>query len=331
VSKTSWSLNESRPDPARKSWLTEFEDDVRRGHSKPGQKELYPRYLYDDVGSALFDVITLLPEYGLWRADARLLRTHSASLAEMVENTSLVVELGSGSGGKTRWILTELAARQAVTYCPVDISESALRRCCLELRSLDSVEILPHAQSYLDGLRQALRLRPVDTPVLVLFLGSTIGNFEPEDAVSFLSAIRSLLHRGDVLYLSADLEKEPDRMIAAYDDPIGVTAAFNLNLLARINRELGGNFVLSRFQHHALYNEAAHRIEMQLQSTIDQSAPIGDDFVVRLKRGETIRTECSYKFRCSDLRKLARDGGFLCETQWIDQEWPFAQSVLRAV
>jgi dimethylhistidine N-methyltransferase len=307
-----------------------FAGDVRRGLAKRGQKELNPEYFYDDVGSALFDVITLLPEYGLWRADARLLRQHSAELAALLDHPSLVVELGSGSGSKTRWILSELASRQPITYCPIDISEAALQRCGSELASIDSVKIIPFAQSYLEGLREALRLRPANATVLVLFLGSTIGNFAPEQATEFLGSIRGVLHRGDILYLSADLEKDHERMVAAYDDSIGVTAAFNLNLLARINRELGGKFVLSRFRHRALYNEPERRIEMHLQSTIDQAVPVGDSLVVRFKREETIRTECSYKFRCSDIRELARSAGFACEAQWTDGEWPFAQSVLRA-
>ena len=311
--------------------LSEFAEDVRRGLTKSGQKELYSKYLYDEVGSALFDVITALPEYGLCRADARMLRRYSASLAASVERPSLVVELGSGSGSKTRWILSEMGARQPITYCPIDISTSALLRCSLELASIDSVEIVPFAQSYLNGLEQALKLRPANTSVLALFLGSTIGNFEPARAVEFLKSVRGMLEPGDVFYLSADLEKERERMIAAYDDAIGATAAFNLNLLARINRDLGGKFVLSRFQHRARYNEAEHRIEMHLESKIDQTVPVGSDIVVRLRRGETIWTESSYKFRSGSIRELARVTGFDCEGQWVDQEWPLAQSVLRAV
>jgi len=309
----------------------EFAADVRRGLTKKGQKELYAKYLYDDVGSALFDVITVLPEYGLYRADARLLRRHAASLASRINRPSVVVELGSGSGSKTRWILSAMAAKRPIFYCPVDISESALYRCWHELGSVDSVEIVPFAQSYLDGLEQALRLRPAGTSVLVLFLGSTIGNFEPERAREFLSAVRQLLDSGDVFYLSTDLEKEASRMIAAYDDSIGVTAAFNLNLLARINRELGGNFALSRFRHEARYDSDEHRIEMHLRSKINQRVTIGKDLQVSLKRGETIWTESSYKFRLEDIPALARATGFKCEVQWVDEEWPFAQNVLRAV
>jgi L-histidine Nalpha-methyltransferase len=309
----------------------EFAADVRRGLTKKGQKELYAKYLYDDVGSALFDVITVLPEYGLYRADARLLRRHAASLASRINRPSVVVELGSGSGSKTRWILSAMAAKRPIFYCPIDISESALYRCWHELGSVDSVEIVPFAQSYLDGLEQALKLRPAGTSVLVLFLGSTIGNFEPERAREFLSTVRQLLDSGDVFYLSADLEKEVDRMIAAYHDSIGVTAAFNLNLLARINRELGGNFALSKFRHEARYDSDEHRIEMHLRSKVNQRVTIGKDLQVSLKRGETIWTESSYKFRLEDIPALARVTGFRCEAQWVDEEWPFAQNVLRAV
>jgi L-histidine Nalpha-methyltransferase len=311
--------------------LADFADDVRRGLKKTGQKELYSKYLYDDVGSALFDVITLLPEYGLARADARLLRRHSRELAQRLDRPPLVIELGSGSGSKTRWILSELSAKEPVTYCPIDISESALHKCWRELSQVDSLEIVPMAQSYLDGLHQAIRLRPSGSPLLVLFLGSTLGNFEPDRAADFLCDIRQALLPGDVFYLSTDLQKDIVRMIDAYDDAVGVTAAFNLNLLARINRELGGNFELSQFQHEARYDEEEHRIEMHLRSTIDQTVKIGHDLVVSLSQGETIWTESSYKFRCEDIVALAGRTGFECEAQWVDEEWPFAQSLLRAV
>jgi len=309
----------------------EFAEDVRRGLSKRGQKELYSKYLYDELGSALFDAITVLPEYGLTRADARLLRRHSVGLAKRLDHPSLVVELGSGSGSKTRWILSAIAAKQSVTYCPVDVSSSALENCWRELSKLDSVEVVPVAQSYLDGLRQAVELRSAGKSMLVLFLGSTLGNFDPERAEEFLGDVRQLMVPGDAFYLSTDLQKEIPRLIAAYDDSIGVTAAFNLNLIARINRELGANFDLSKFAHEARYDNKTHRIEMHLRSVVRQSVSIGDDFTIKLRRDETIWTESSYKFRCEDIAELARRTGFDCEIQWIDEEWPFAQSLLRAV
>ncbi len=330
------SKTDLNPGPARRFLplgdaisIAEFAEDVRQGLSKPGQKELYSKYLYDEVGSALFDTITVLPEYGLTRADARLLRLHSKGLAQRLARPAMVVELGSGSGSKTRWILSELAAREPTIYCPIDISESALEKCRRELSQIDSVEIVPIAQSYLDGLREAIRLRPQGASLLLLFLGSTLGNFEPQRAEEFLCEIRSLLIPGDVFYVSTDLQKDTPRMIAAYDDPIGVTAAFNLNLLARINRELGGDFVLSRFQHQAIYNEQEHRIEMHLRSMTEQTVVVGRGFSVRFRQGETIWTESSYKFRLEDIVELARRTGFDCESQWVDDEWPFAQSLFR--
>ena len=310
--------------------LATFADDVRRGLTRPDQKELYSKYLYDAVGSALFETITVLPEYGLTRADVRLLRRHARDLAQRLARPRLVVELGSGSGSKTRWILSELAARKPITYCPIDISESALHQCWRDLSQIDSVDVVPFTQSYLDGLREASRLRKPGTTMLVLFLGSTLGNFEPDKALQFLRNVRRRLARGDVFYVSTDLEKEITRMLAAYDDPIGVTAAFNLNLLARINRELNGTFDLSQFQHEARYNVQEHWIEMHLRSTVDQTVKIGDDLSVHFREGETIWTESSYKFRLREILRLARRAGFVCEEQWVDEEWPFAQNVFRA-
>jgi len=309
--------------------ISEFADDVRKGLTRRGQKELFSKYLYDEVGSALFEAITVLPEYGLTRADARLLRLHSKEIAKRLKRQPMVIELGSGSGTKTRWILSELAARAPVTYVPIDISESALHQCWRDLSQIDSVNIIPIADSYLSGLQQAVRARPTGTSLLVLFFGSTIGNFEPDRAEEFLFDVRQLLLPGDVFYLSTDLQKETERMILAYADPAGVTAAFNLNLLARINRELGGNFDLSRFKHEARYNEKAHRIEMHLRSLSNQSVTIGSDLKVSLRQKETIWTESSYKFLCEDVIQLATSTGFECEKQWVDEEWPFAQSLLR--
>ena len=165
--------------------------------------------------------------------------------------------------------------------------------------------------------------------MLVLFLGSSIGNFDPSAAVEFLTSVRRRLKRGDVLLLSCDLVKAHDRMLAAYDDAVGVTAAFNLNVLARINRELGGNFNLGRFRHEVRYDDSHQRIEMHLRSTADQIVSIGD-LRVTFKKDETIWTESSYKFRPEQVRAMAERVGFSCELQWIDEEWPFAQSLLRS-
>jgi uncharacterized SAM-dependent methyltransferase len=185
--------------------------------------------------------------------------------------------------------------------------------------------------SYLEGVTRAVSLRKPQERILTLFLGSTIGNFERAEMVHFLQEVRSRLRPGDALLLGTDLEQAESRMTLAYDDPLGVTAAFNLNLLARINRELGGEFVIREFAHQALYNRFERRIEMHLRSGRDQEVLIRDaGIAVRFRRGETIWTESSHKFELSEVRTLAADSGFDCVRQWVDQEWPFAENLLIA-
>jgi len=309
--------------------LAEFEADVRAGLQKSGQKELYSKYFYDDLGTALFEAITQLPEYGLTRADLRLLRRNATELPRLAGNPSVVVELGSGSGEKAREILPAFAA-QPVTYCPIDLSAAALIRCQRDVAHIRNLRTVPIEDSYVQGLASVSRLRAPGTSVLVLFLGSSIGNFEPSVSMEFLRAVRENLHRQDVLLLSTDLVKPLERMLAAYDDPIGLTAAFNLNLLARINRELGADFDLQKFKHEARYNEPEQRIEMHLRSQAKQSVSINHHFTVHLEQGETIWTESSYKYRPEQARSMPEQAGFRCEYQWVDSEWPFAQSFFRA-
>jgi len=309
--------------------ITEFESDVCAGLAKPGQKELYSKYFYDDLGSALFDAITLLPEYGLTRADLRLLRQHARELPGRARHPSVIVELGSGSGDKAREILPYFAVERRITYCPIDLSVAALSRCQRDLDDIRNLEIIPIEDSYVRGLTSASKFRKPGTSVLVLFLGSSIGNFEPDVAEKFLRAVRGTLQAADILLLSTDLVKTTDRMLAAYDDSLGLTAAFNLNLLARINRVLGSSFELKNFEHEARYNHQEQRIEMHLRSRIKQTVSINRNFSVELEQGETIWTESSYKFYPEQIRSLAERAGFKCELQWIDDEWPFAQSLLR--
>jgi len=315
--------------PAHLISVTKFERDVLAGMSKPVQKQVYSKYFYDDLGTALFEAITLLPEYGLTRADLRLLREHARELPHRAGHPSVIVELGSGSGDKAREILPYFAAERRITYCPIDLSAAALSRCVRDLDDIRNVEVIPIEDSYIRGLTSASKLRKTEASMLVLFLGSSIGNFEPEVAETFLRAVRVNLQRADVFLLSTDLVKPLDRMLAAYDDALGLTAAFNLNLLARINRVLGADFNLANFQHEARYNETEQRIEMHLRSRVKQTIPINHNLTVELKQDETIWTESSYKFRPEQVRSLSERAGFNCEVQWIDEEWPFAQSVLR--
>ena len=310
--------------------LTNFESDVRAGLMKAPQKELYSKYFYDGLGTALFEAITVLPEYGLTRADMRLLRQHARELPERLGNVSVVVELGAGSGEKALEILPHLVKARPITYCPIDVSAAALTRCQRDLDHLHNLKIVPIKNSYIEGLAAASQMRVAGTRVLVLFLGSSIGNFEPPFAETFLEALRGSLRKNDAFFVSADLVKGADQMLPAYDDQIGLTAAFNLNLLARINRELGGTFDLKAFEHEARYNEHEQRIEMHLRSTVAQTVSI-KDFTVSLKKGETIWTESSYKFWPKQVRAMAEQARFNTEVQWIDAEWPFAQTLVRVV
>lgn len=312
----------SRPDMA---------GEVRAGLLRTGQKELPSKYLYDEVGSELFEVISVLPEYGLTRADERLLRRHAGDIVSRLQPRVLVAELGSGSGKKTRWLLEALAQRQCTTYCPIEISPTALARCETELGRIECVSIVGFERTYLDGLLAVAARRNEKDHLLVLFLGSTIGNFDRDAAERFLTEVRRILFRGDALLLGTDLEKPLPQVLAAYDDPLGVTAAFNLNLLARINRELGADFDLSTFRHQARYNATHQRVEMHLRSMCDQTVRIpGAECSVFFRRDETIWTESSHKFRAEDVPALARRNGFRCDSQWIDGEWPFAENLLIA-
>src|SRR5713226_3828884 len=312
--------------------VSEFAASVSEGLLKPGQRELPSKYLYDEVGSALFEAICLLPEYGLTRADARLLQTHAQEIVDLLPAPIHVAELGSGSGKKTRWILEALSRRQRTYYFPIEISPSALAACEKELGQIDLVSMVGYEQPYLEGLRAVAQGRDEGDHLLVLFLGSTIGNFDRAAGDDFLHEVREILQQGDALLLGTDLEKDVATQLLAYDDPAGVTAAFNLNLLARINRELGANFDLSRFRHEVRWNEAERRVEMHLRSTCVQTVRIPRaSCTVSFTKDETIWTESSRKYFPYEVVGMATRRGFRCDAQWIDAEWPFAQNLLIAV
>ena len=311
---------------------TQFASDVRAGLCREGQKELPSKYLYDPLGSTLFEAISLLPEYGLTRADERLLRRHAREIVRHVPGSALVSELGSGNGRKTRWILNALCERGPVSYYPIEISPAALASCESELGDIESVSIVGVEREYLDGLREVAALRADGVHLLVLFLGSTIGNFDSGADARFLREVRSVLARGDWLLLGADLLKPLGQMLEAYDDPLGVTAAFNLNLLGRINRELDGDFDLRQFEHVARFNKAARSIEMHLRSKRRQVVNVRHGgFAVTFRAGETIWTESSHKYTRREIAELAVACGFRTEAQWVDDEWPFAENLLGAV
>jgi len=276
-------------------------------------------------------VISHLPEYVLTRADERLLRRHASEMVDRVAGPVAVAELGSGSGRKTRYLLEAFCRRQRTSYYPVEISHSALVMCERELSDIDAISIVGFEREYLDGLLEVAARRKAGQHLLVLFLGSTIGNFDRAAGVQFLSEVRCILQAGDSLLLGTDLEKSHSQLIAAYDDELGVTAAFNLNLLGRVNRELGADFDLSQFQHVARINPEARSVEMHLDSKRRQIVSIpAAEVVVEFQEGETIWTESSHKYSQDEIHDMALQAGFLCEVQWVDEQWPFAENLLIA-
>jgi L-histidine Nalpha-methyltransferase len=312
--------------------VADFATDVRAGLMKEGQKEIPSKYLYDEVGSALFEVITVLPEYGLFRADERLLRENAEAIAAALPPGRVVVaELGSGSGRKTFWMLETLAKRQPTIYHPIEISPKALEECATKLGQVQNLDVRPVQQPYLEGLLSVTAERKPGEKLLVLFLGSSIGNFNGSAAERFLAEIRQVMSAGDALLLSTDLEKPSSQLLPAYDDPVGVTAAFNLNVLARMNRELEADFDLSAFRHVARFDEKKRRIEMHLVSTRAQNVTIPRaQCTVSFAAGETIWTESSHKYCPKDVIMMGRRSGFRPLKQWFDREWPFAQTLFLA-
>ena len=313
--------------------LRTFGEDVRAGlTSHP--KVLLPKYFYDDLGSRLFEAITALPEYYLTRAEAAILREHGGEIAGFLNGPVRLVELGSGDGQKTRLLIEALLARQeGLEYLPIDISEAAVEASArVLLAAYPDLRVTAHVGEYHRAL-QALhgeRERPSGRN-LVLFLGSTLGNLDPEDRPPLLRDVRGLLAPGEAFLLGVDLKKSEDLLIPAYDDPLGVTAAFNLNLLGRINRELGGEFDLASFRHRAVYNRQAGRIEMHLESRRAQTVAVRSlEIEVSFEPGETIHTESSYKFDRDQIAALAVQTGFELRRTWTDPEGRFSSNLLIA-
>jgi dimethylhistidine N-methyltransferase len=306
-------------------------EDVRRGlSSKP--KRFLPKYFYDQLGSQLFEAICLLPEYYLTRAENEILEHYADEIVSSVDGDTTLIEMGSGSASKTRLIIEALLRKQrGLLFIPVDISASALDSSSrILLQSYPQLKVEAYAADYFAGLAE-LEKKP-RTRTLALFLGSNVSNFDPDEALRFLHALRQVLRAGDALLLGADLKKERRMLEAAYNDALGVTAAFNLNVLARINRELDANFDLRAFQHRAFYNEAVGRVEIYIESTREQSVSIGQlEMEVQFGEREQIHTENSYKYDLSDIGKLASETGFTRARTWLDSEERFSSNLLLAV
>src|SRR5712664_2314038 len=299
--------------------LSGFREDVIAGLSLP-RKSLSPKYFYDAAGSRLFERICRLREYYLTRAELALTRAHIAAFARFAGTGGTLIEYGSGASVKSR---LPIRALRPATYIPVDISRNALQAAARRLaREFPRLDIVPVVGDF---------SRPLTLPVkggrggcAVYFPGSTIGNLTPEEAQAFLAMTRGQAGR---MLVGVDLKKDANVLHAAYNDAMGVTAAFNLNLLARINRELGGNFDLKRFSHYAFYNAALGRIEMHLVSLARQSVRIGRHRF-GFERGESVHTENSYKYSAEEFRALAMQAGFKGKMTWTDREARFALHAL---
>jgi L-histidine N-alpha-methyltransferase len=308
-----------------------FADDVRRGLSAT-PKFLLPHYFYDALGSALFLAICEMPEYYVTRAEDEILRSKGAEIAGAFGPRVRLVELGSGGARKTRHLIEAVLARQtALEFFPVDVDAGILTSSGRELTN-EYPRLLVTAICG-DFREPATLLRPYlptsGERTIVLFLGSSIGNLDPAAAGAMLANLRTALAPGDALFLGADLRKSRSILEPAYDDSLGITAAFNRNLLARINRELGGTFDVAAFEHRAYYNDAEGRIEMHLVSRKAQRVLI-DGYEVAFDEGESIHTENSYKYDDESLHALAEAGGFSIERRWCDGNGYFADLLMVA-
>lgn len=310
-----------RPEPLSPNTLevTRFRTAALAGLAK-SPKTLPCKYFYDARGARLFEQICELDEYYPTRTELSIMRDHVAEMAQVIGPRARVVELGSGEGVKTRLLLEAL--ERPVEYVPVDISAEQLAHVARSLRQrFPYVRISPIVADYTHAF--ALPPCPGAARTVAYFAGSTIGNFEPEDALTFLTRTAALCGPGGGLLLGVDLKKDTNVLEAAYNDREGVTAAFNMNLLSRINRELGGDFREDAFRHQAIYNEALGRIEMHLFSKVSQRVHVGPA-TFGFEAGESIVTEYSYKYDVEQMAALAARAGFKRERVWTDRENRFS-------
>ena len=291
-------------------------------------RQLPSQYLYDELGSSLFEAICRLPWYPITRAEQWLLKTHRKTIFSRLSFVSTVVELGPGDGEKLVTLLEGQSERN-VTIHLVDVSTAALNQAAAAISSQFAMPIVVHQATYEEGLSQ---VGPDSSGGrrLVLFLGSNIGNFDPPGADAFLGDVRGGLRPGDGLLLGTDLVRSETELLLAYDDPLGVTAAFNRNLLLRVNRELGADFDIMRFAHRAISNAAESRVEMHLVSLDKQHVRVpASEIEITFEAGEPIWTESSYKYRIDDVGAMLERSGFRRIGQWIDNN--FALTLAQAV
>lgn len=302
----------------------EFARDLVAG-LKASPKRVPPKYFYDTEGSRLFERITKLPEYYPTRTELRILKEKGPEIAAVVPEGGALVEFGSGSSAKVRLLLAHLPKLQA--YVPVDISGEFLGEEAARLRAEHpAIKIAPIAADFTKPFALPPEIAAMSRAGF--FPGSTIGNFDPEEAKAFLRHAAGILGPEAPLIVGVDLVKDEEVLNRAYDDSAGVTAAFNLNLLARANRELGANFNLDGFAHHAFYDDEKNRIEMHLVSRKAQSVRIGGE-TIAFTEGETIHTENSYKYTLDSFRDLARDAGWRSLKAWTDKDALFSVHALK--
>ena len=303
-----------------------FAEDVRH-YLQLSPRQLPSMYLYDALGSALFDAICELPWYAITRAEMRLLACHRTEIFAHLPALTRLVELGPGDGRKLK-TLVEGTSEPLIAHL-VDVSAGALERAAHTLSDALNLSVVTHQAPFEDGLDAIMRDES-DDPTLVLFLGSNIGNFDQRGSAALLSRIAATLAPGDAFLIGADLVKPERDLLLAYDDPLGVSAAFNLNVLLRINRELGGNFDLRAFRHRAVWNAACSRMDMFLASTREQRVRIeGVGLEFTLHEGESIWSESSYKYTPEGFVGQLRNSGFESMAQWIDRDAGFALTLAR--
>jgi L-histidine N-alpha-methyltransferase len=301
-----------------------FANEVRLGLTEE-PKSLSPKYFYDALGSQLFEAICLLPEYYLTRAETEIFQSHAAEIIAQLQAPVGIIELGSGSSIKTRLLIEAILARQdRLHYRPIDISSTILEQSASKLLGdYPNLYITAHVSDYTEGLSSIVRRD--GERILVLFLGSNIGNYMPDEGRLLLTQIRRALRPGDGLLLGADLKKSRSILEPAYNDALGVTAAFNLNLLMRINRELDADFDPASFEHRAVYNELEGRVEIFIVSRAAQSVRIKKiGLQVEFREGEMIHTENSYKYDPAQLEAMAKETGFKPNRSWFDSEKRFS-------
>lgn len=308
--------------------MPSFAEDVARGlGSEP--KRLSCKYFYDDIGSALFDTITRLPEYYLTNAEAEILSEWGWQIVRLLDAPVDFLELGSGSAIKTRLLIGEaLRVQTELCYSPIDISTEALRASSLALvESFPTLRVRAYAGDYFDVLEShAVRL---GRKTLAMLLGSNIGNYEPLEGAELLRLIAGALRRGDGLLLGADLKKDRATLELAYDDPAGVTAAFDRNVLARINRELGADFDVRNFDHVARYDDVRGSVDSFLQARESTTVSIPSiGLKIPFRSGERIHTESSYKFSDEEIVALGAAAGFRHESAWHDRSNRFSLHLL---